>query len=231
MSLILCMPQCAVQLSALRPCAVHESDTVFTTICSLSSTQLFGEYCIGQISDIRAQTHLKNWWRRSGTFSCSCHAVQESRMKAGSCRSRVYPDLSYLQVLSRLRMGHSGQLRLFSHTTGILNTHKPLWGTGGWVGKGNLPGSETATSWPIWASQGVAAGLRDRTTLWVGFLFTQISCCCPQHLPPPASMAPRHRIWQSFAGLQHLSCLLEPGTRLLSLGKQQAPHFGLPSLA
>lgn len=112
----------------------------------------------------------------------------------------------------------------------ILNTHKPLWGTGGWVGKGNLPGSETATSWPIWARQGVAAGLRDRDTLWVGFLFTQISCC-PQHLPPPASMSPRHRIWQSFAGLQYFSCLLEPGTRLLSLRKQQAPHFGLSFLA
>lgn len=83
---------------------------------SSASTQLFGEYCIGQISDFRAHTCLKSWWRHSGTFSCSCHAVQESQVKAGSCGSRVYPDLSYLQALSRLGMGGSGPLGLFSHT-------------------------------------------------------------------------------------------------------------------
>lgn len=156
----------------------------------------------------------------------SCHVEEEPCVKIGSCRSRVHPNLSYLQALSRLRR-EGGENWSYSVTPqGILNTHKTLWSLGTRVGKSDLPGSMTATFLPIWVIWVAAAGLCGSDTLWVGFLFTQVSCYCPQHLPHQPAQP--HSITFGRAWLVcSISVVSELGTELLSLGKQQASHFGL----
>lgn len=106
---------------------MQERDAVFTSMCSPASTQPFGESCIGQISQYRTQTHLKILCRLSGSFSFSSHEVQKSCMEAGSCRSGVYRDLSFL-------LGWEVQDSWDYSVTpwSISNTHKPC---GAWQGK------------------------------------------------------------------------------------------------
>lgn len=76
-----------------------------------------------------------------------------------------------------------------SRTAGIIQSHHGAFQTstnhvehGRVDGKSYLPDSGTATSWPIWASQGAGTGLCGWGILQGGSLLTPILSCCLYHL-------------------------------------------------